>query len=204
MEKTAQISTLIDVIYDEGMSTDRGRNATTKLATLGRPALEALIDAPERPTKQHPRDVAESFVAAYCEFAKIIPDVLVDSLEAGRIQPWIAYSALGYAKGERSRQVLLQGLQASHPIVREQAVEALIRRGEKDSVPSILGALRDRSDSVKSTIVFAMGKLARLRRPEAVPLLERIVNNKSMQRHSPGTIRAAKRVIELIQQKAGG
>jgi HEAT repeat protein len=143
----------------------------------------------------------ESIICAYSEFAKTSTDVLLEFLEAGRIQPWMAYIALGYAEGERSRQVLLSGLHDSYPTVREQALHSLIRRGEQDSAAPILAALRDRSSSVKSIVVFAMQKLGRLRRPEALPSLERIVNNKSMQRHSPGTVEAAQRVIDLIRQK---
>jgi HEAT repeat protein len=199
--KQARIAALIDTIYQAGMYTDAGSKAIFELASLGRLAFESLIEAPDRPTEQHPRDLMESIIAAYCEFAKTSPDVLLEFLEAGRIQPWMAYIALGYAQGERSRQVLLNGLQDSSPNVREQALHSLIKRGEQDSIAAILAALRDRSDSVKSMVVFAMRKLGRLRRPEALPLLERVVNNKSMQRHSPGTVEAAERVIELIRQK---
>ena len=200
----ARIAALIDAIYQNSMYRNAGSKAIRELATLGRPAFQALVEAPDRPTKQHPRDLWESIICAYSEFARTIPDVLIEFLEAGRIQPWIAYIALGYAPGERSRQVLLQGLQDSTPIVREQALDALIRRSERSSVPAILAALRDRSDSIKSTVVFAMSQRAMLRQPAALPLLERVVNNKSMQRHSPGTVRAAQRVIELIQQKKRG
>ncbi|HVW00403.1 MAG TPA: HEAT repeat domain-containing protein [Planctomycetaceae bacterium] len=203
MTKKARIAALIETIYQDGMYTEQGRDATRELATLGRPALEALVDAPERPTKQHPRDLMESIINAYCEFAKHIPDVLVGFLEAGRIQPWMVYSALGYAQGERSRQALLIGLQDSYPIVREQALQALIQRREESSVPAIIEALRDRSSSVKSMVVFAMSERAMFRRPEALPLLERIVSSKSMQRHSPGTVEAAKRVIASIRKKSG-
>lgn len=204
MTKKAQIAALIDAIYQAGMYTEQGRDATLELATLGRPALEGLIDAPERPTQQHPRDLMESIINAYCEFAKTIPDVLVEFLDAGRVQPWMGYCALGYATGERSRQALLKGLQDSFPIVRERALHALIQRREESSVPAIIAALRDRSTSVKSLVVFAMRRLSMLRRPEALPLLERIVRSKSMQRNGPGTLEAAQRVIELIQQRKRG
>jgi hypothetical protein len=203
MKKPSRINALIEAIYQDGMYTHAGSNAIRELATLGRPALEALIDAPGRPTQQHPRDLLESIIGAYCEFAKHIPDILVEFLEAGRIQPWMVYSALGCAQGERSRQALLIGLQDSCPIVREQALQALIQRREESSVPAIIEALRDRSSSIKSLVVFAMSERAMFRRPEALPSLERIVSSKSMQRHSPGTVDAAKRLVAAIRKKFG-
>lgn len=65
----------------------------------------------------------------------------------------------------------------------------------------LIERLNDRSDMVRTAIVQAMKSHQNLRRPEALPLLNRLIENKSIQKYSPGTLETAIEVVRLISDE---
>ena len=153
-----QIRRLVKDIYKKGESSEEGLAAIKTLATMGEPALREMISSMAHPPKSdlHPIDLWESIHRVFWEFARVIPDCVMDLMDEGTLSPAYGYSALGGARGLRSIDVLIAGLKHKAPVVRWIAAEALIHRGVKATVPALLAALRDRSDSVKWAVVLAM------------------------------------------------
>jgi hypothetical protein len=58
--------------------------------------------------------------------------------------------------------------------------------------------LRDRSHTIKAAVVQAMKTDRIYRRPEAIPLLERITTDRSVRQHSPGLWEDAGTVVERM------
>lgn len=168
-----------------------------ELAAGGEAALDAFLSIDCYPQSTlHPRDMADLVSDVFGEFAKRWPDAVIDSLE--QIGESQTYWALGSAKGQRSIDVLIEGLKAKNQYSRWAAAESLIRRRSKRAVPALTAALKDRSSFVKSAIVQAMESNQIFRCAEALPALRRIVASRSMQKNSPGTWKSAKEVVKLI------
>lgn len=148
----------------------------------------------------HSRDLAETLIEVIGRFAKIIPDVVLDRFEAGDLGEFETYWALGSGSGERSIDVLIAGLTSKDKFCRWAAAESLIQRKSKRATPALIEALKDRSPDVKFAVVQTMQKRKELRRPEALPALQKIVASKSIRQHSPGLHKAADAVIKMIER----
>jgi HEAT repeat protein len=122
-------------------------------------------------------------------------------MEKRALSPLVGYWALSAAKGARSIDVLIGGLQSHDAQVRWAAAEALIARRVKRAVPALVEALKDRSSSLQMTIVLAMQSGGMYRRPEAIPALERILANQRIRKSSPGLWQAAAELIRKIKPK---
>jgi hypothetical protein len=196
-----RIRRLIEVVYQQGESSEAGLTAIKTLAKMGEPALREMISSMANPPNSdlHPIDLWESVHRVFWEFARIIPDCVMDLMDEGTLSPAYGYLALGDARGPRSIDVLVTGLKNMDPLLRWLAAEALVRRRVERAVPALLEALRDRSDSVKSTVVFAMQSHRMYRRPEAIPALKQILANQRIRKSSPGIWQAAAELIKRIK-----
>jgi HEAT repeat protein len=202
----SRIRSLIEAVFQNGVYSHEGLQAIQELAGLGEPAVDLMLHALKRPPKSdlHPKDLSDSIQAIFCEFARIVPDKLVDELEQGVSDDFLIYWALGYAKGDHSLKALIAGLNARNQWARWAAVESLLRRKSKKAIPALIATLRDRSHMVKFSIVSAMKSRPDYRRPEALPLLERIVNSKAVRKQSLGLWNVSQSVIELIHKETMG
>jgi hypothetical protein len=198
-----QIRRLIEKIYQQGEYHADGRAAMKALAAMGEPGLRVMLSSLANPPKsdQHPIDLWESIQSTFGEFARTVPDSVIDSMEEGALAPFVGHRALGTARGARSIDVLIGGLKHKDPQVRWAAAEALVARRVKRAVPALLEALKDRSTWVQSTIVFAMQSHRMYRRPESIPALERILANQRIRESSPGLWRAAAELLQRIEAK---
>ncbi len=189
-------------IFEHGCYSKAGRDATEALVDGGELALDAFmdVDGDYPQSSLHPRDLADTISGVFCEFAKRWPDAVIDRLE--QIGECQTYWALGSAKGQRSIDVLIEGLNARDQYSRWAAAESLIRRKNKRAVPALTAALKDRSSLVKSAIVQAMKSNRLFRSEEALSALRRIIANKSMQTHSPGICQTAKEVVKRIEAES--
>lgn len=115
------------------------------------------------------------------QFSKAIPDVALDRFESGKLDEF----ATCWALGSGSSDVLISGLKSKEKFCRWAAAESLIRRNSLRATSALLEALKDRSSDVKFAVVSTMQKRKRLRRPEAIPALKRIVASKAVQKNSP-------------------
>src|SRR5262245_19827862 len=194
----------IETIYRQGESHADGRAAMKALVAEGEPALRAMLASLANPPKsnQHPRDLWDSIQSTFGGFARTVPDSVIDAMEKGTLSPFVGLWALRAAKGARSIDVLIAGLQHKDAQVRWAAAEALVARRAKRAIPALLEALKDRSTSVQATIVFAMQSQAMYRRPEAIPALERILSHQRIRKSSPGLWRAAAELLRQIKPKS--
>jgi hypothetical protein len=197
------IDRLIEVVFRHGAFEWDGRRAIERLAAIGDPAIDAMLDAVQHPPPSdlHPIDLRDSILAFFSTMARTLPGRLVDLLSTWR-DPTMLYWALGEAEDRGSLDALIAGLRHENAIARWAAVESLIRRRDRRAVPAVIGALKDRSHTVKATVVQTMETNRLYRRPEAIPLLERIVANKTICKHSPGLWATAGAVLERI--RSGG
>lgn len=83
---------------------------------------------------------------------------------------------------------------ASRPAARDQ--KEIERTG-----PGVLEGLRHRSHNVKMAAVSAMATNKKLRTQGAIPLLERIVDNDTIQRRAPELRTAAKKVLQQTRRE---
>lgn len=191
-------------IYEHGCYSNAGRDAIAELAKGGKTALETFLKSSHLASSStlHPRDLQDTYVSVLGEFARQNPQLLIDQLESGTDSEIDIYWALGCATDVRSIDVLIAGLQSKEMWARWSAAESLIRRNCERAAEPLLQRLKDRSEFVKSSIVQAMLANSWLRHPQALPLLERLVASKSIQKNSPGTAQSASRLIELIKNEA--
>ena len=197
---------LIRTIFRHGGYCKTGRDAIVELAMAGDSALDAFLKAQKKPLKSdlHPRDLYDTVSQVFGEFARQNPDTLIDRFESGEIDEFSVYWALGSAKGQRSIDVLIAGLKSKEKYCRWAAAESLIRRECKQSARILIEGLTDRSSLVKSVIVQAMKSNKIFRLPEALPALQRMIDSKSIQKHSPGIYNTAKEVVSLIRSEMAG
>lgn len=182
-----------------------GQRAITALVKGGRRALDAFLAARMNPphSELHGRDLAETLIMVLGQFAREIPDEVLDRFEAGAIDEFELYWALGIGRGRRSIEVLIDGLKSKHRFCRWAAAESLIQRRSKPAIPALIAALKDRSPDVKFAVVHAMRKWKDLRRPEALPALRRILASPSIRAHHPGLHRYAAEVVRRIECEPG-
>ena len=188
-------------IYRYGGYRSEGQHAISALVESGEPAFDAFLVAREQPPESdiHGRDLAETMIDVIGQFSKSIPDVVLDRFESGELDEFETYWALGSGSGDRSIDVLINGLKSKEKFCRWAAAESLIRRKSRRATPALLDALKDRSSDVKFAVVSTMQKWKQLRRPEAIPALKRIIASKAILKHSPGLHKAAVAVIKLIK-----
>jgi HEAT repeat protein len=198
-----QVRRLIEKVYQHGESHPDGRAAIKALAAAGEPALRAMLSSLANPprSEQHPIDLWDSIQSSFNEFARTVPDSVIDSMEEGTLAPFVGHWALGAARGARSIDALIGGLKHKDAQVRWAATEALVARRVKRAIPALLEALKDRSTAVQATIVFAMQSHRMYRRPEAIAALERILANRRIRKSSPGLWRATAELIRQIKLK---
>ena len=198
-----KIRKLIAEIFQKGEYAADGRRAIKELAAFGEPAVREMLSALIKPPKTdlHPRDVWDSISSSFSEFARTVPDSLLKLLDKGAVDPGLIYWGLGSAKARPSLDALIAGLKHKNQYVRWLAAESLIRRRDKRAVPALVKALGDRSTSVKSSVVSAMKSNRMYRTPEALPLLQRIVDNKMIRRQSPGLWREAQMLLQRMGPK---
>jgi hypothetical protein len=196
-------SGLIAAIYRHGEFRPAGQRAIAKLVQGGRRAFRALLAARRDPppTELHGRDLAESLILVLGQFAREIPDEVLDRFEAGEIDEFELYWALGMGRGQRSIDVLIAGLKSKNRFCRWAAAESLIQRRSRRAIPALIDAVNDRSPDVKFAVVYAMQKRKALRRPEALPGLQRILASPTIRKHHPGLHRYAEDVVRLIESE---
>lgn len=199
-----QIRRLIETVYQKGQYREDGLRAIKRLAAMGEPALREMVRSLANPPKnnQHPVDLWETIQHVFCDFARTIPDSIMNSMDDGILSPLHGYFALSAAKGKRSIDVLVAGLKHKDPQARYAAASALVQRRNKRAVPALLDALKDRSDEVKSTVLFAMRSNRMYRRPEAIPGLRRILANTKIRKSCPGMWQTAADLLRRIDTTA--
>lgn len=197
-------SQLIAAIYQDGCSRAEGRRAIKSLVKGGKSAFDAFLVARRQPppSQMPSRDLYETVVEVIGRFAKDFPDVVIDRFDAGDLEEFETYWALGTGTGERSISLLIAGLKSKDKFCRWAAAESLIRRKSRRAIPALTDALRDRSAIVKLTVVLSMQKWQAMRRPEALPTLQRIAASEAIRQHSPGLRKAAEDAIQLIESEA--
>lgn len=202
-----KIRRLIETAYRKGDFSAEGKRAIDELTALGEPGLESVLqfldDPPE--TELHVRDVADTVNSIFADFARTIPDNLIECMRQGRLPADTVFWALAHARGAQTIDELIEGLKHREPGARWAAAEALVQRRSKRAVGPLLERLRDRSSSVRVVVVWAMYGNKMYRRPEALPALEKIVASKAVQKHSVGLLRTTREVIKKIrrEQRAG-
>ena len=191
---------LICTIYQHGSYCKPGQDAVAELVAGADSSLGAFVFALQDPPRSdlHPRDLHDTISDVFWEFARQDPNGLIDRLD--QIGEFRVYWALGAAKDKRSFETLITGLKSKDVYNRWAAVESLIRRKCQEAVDPLLAMLNDRSSTVKGRIVFAMKSSRMLRRTNAIPGLNRLIANKSLQKHSPGIVSAAREVLKMIKQ----
>lgn len=195
-----EIETLVETLYRHGTEDNEGRQAMKRLAQLGEPAFKAINESVAHPPKSdlHPFDLRDVVTMFYYELARSRPSVLLKAIS--QEPPCdLYYAALGSASDEQSFKVLLEALKHRNAYVRSSAADALIQRRDKRAVPALIDTLRDRSRKVKSPIIWAMEEDEIYRRPEAVPLLERVVASASLRKSAPGLWEKARNLIARIK-----
>jgi len=194
---------LIAIIYRYGCYQSEGQKAIQALVEGGESAFDVFQSIRQDPpaSEIHERDLAETFIAVIGRFAAKIPNVVLDRFEAGELEAFETYWALGIATDCRSIDVLISGLKHKDQFCRWAAAESLIQRKSNRATDALLDSLKDRSADVKFAVVSAMRKRRDLRRPDALPALRRIVSSKANMRHSPGMVKCAEEVVSLIQQE---
>jgi hypothetical protein len=195
---------LIRTIYERGCYSDAGRDAIAELVNGGEPALDAFLQAQDHTLQSnlHGRDLSDTISDVYSEFARQVPDALIDRFESGMIGAFRVFWALGSATGERSIDVLVAGLNSKEKWSRWAAAESLILRKCIRAVGPLIDRLNDRSTLVRFVVVEAMRSNRKFRCPEALPALERLIASKSIQKRSPGTFKMAKEVVRLIKNES--
>lgn len=203
----SQVAELIEVVFRKGAYLKENERTVRRLAKLGRPALDALLELLKRPPKieMDPRDFLDSVGSFLSAIARTDPDAVVDRLDDLLDQgpTWLyVYDALGNAKGRRSLDALIAGLKDESQYARDAAARALVKRKSKKAISALIEALRDRSNTVRWTIVTAMVNDQMYRRPEAAPLLQRIASNKSVLKNNPLLAEKARQLSERIERKS--
>jgi hypothetical protein len=195
-----EIDRLIGRVVRYGAFSAEGRRAIERLAAIGAPAIDgmrAILEHPP-PTDLHPIDLSDSVLAFFAALARSMPGKLIELLPTWP-DPVMLYWALGQADDRDSLVALIDGLRHKNLYVRWAAAESLVRRRDPRSVPALIGVLKDRSGLVRMTVVQAMETNRMYRRPEAIPLLERIVANRTVRKHSPGLWAKAGAILERIR-----
>lgn len=197
----AEIDSWIQIILQQGAFDDDGQRAIKRLASVPGPAVDAMIEALQRgpESSRHPMDQVDAVTCFFCAMAPKVPDKLIHLLDQA-FDPVMIYSALAHSRSRRSSAALIAGLKHENPYARWAAAESLVKHRSKRAVSALLNALADRSHMVKWSVMNAMLTNRMYRKPEAVPMLQRIVSNKAVRRHSPHMGESAARLIEQIER----
>lgn len=191
---------LIQEIYIDGVQSQSGIRSIKELSLHGEKGVDAMIFVLEYPptTSLSSHDLVDAISEIFWALARDNSDHLIDAMLEGRLGKTWCYSALGNATSDRSIDVLVNGLSEQESMLRWLCVEALIQRKQERTIGPLVERLKDRSELVKSSIVTAMKDHQWLRTPDALPLLQKIRENKSITKNSPGTWKCAGKVIEMI------
>lgn len=191
---------LIQEIYVDGVQSQSGIRAVKELSLYGEKGIDAMIFALEYPptTSLSSRDLMDAISEIFWALARDNSDYMIDAMLEGSLSKTWCYPALGNATSDRSIDVLVNGLSEQESMLRWLCVEALIQRKHERSIGPLVERLKDRSELVKSSIVTAMKDHQWLRSPDALSLLQKIRENKSITKNSPGTWKCAGEVIDLI------
>ena len=191
---------LIQGIYVDGVQSQSGIRAVKELSLYGKEGVDAMILALEYPptTSLSSRDLMDAISGIFWALARDNSDYMIDAMLEGSLSKTWCYPALGNATSDRSIDVLVNGLSEQESMLRWLCVEALIQRKQERSIGPLVERLKDRSELVKSSIVTAMKDHEWLRCPDALPLLQKIRENISITKNSPGTWKCAGEVIDLI------
>jgi hypothetical protein len=191
----------IAALYRHGEYSPEGQRAIARLIKGGRRALEAFLAARKDPppSELSGRDLHEALILVLGQFAREIPDQVLDRFEAGEIDEFELYWALGMGRGRRSIDVLIDGLKSKQRFCRWAAAEALIQRRSRKALPALIASLKDRSPDVKFAVVSAMRRWRELRRSSALPALRKIVASQLTRQHHPGLHRYAAEMIQRIE-----
>lgn len=195
---------LIRTIFEAGSYSEAGREAIGELVATGEVGLDTFLTSLKSipPSNLHPRDLHDTISHVYGEFAIHCAEAFIDRFEAGRIDEFNAYWALGAAKGRRSIDILIAGLKSKEKFIRWAAAESLIQRRSKRAVKPLIGLLNDRVQMATGTIVEAMRLDRIFRHHDALPALGRLITKKSIQKRSPGLVERATEVIMLIKSES--
>lgn len=202
--KSAELNAMIKTIYAKGSYSPEGQTAIRTLCQRGVDGLEAMLDSTQRvpPSDLHPRDLWDTVSDVYWHFAAVISEELIARMDDERLGRAQAYWALGNAKDQHSIDVLIEGVRDRSMWNRWCAVESLLRRKPKRAIHALVGRLKDRSSLVKASIVQNMMSSHWLRCPEAIPLLRKLADSKTTQKHSPGTWEMAGKILNEMGVKS--
>lgn len=179
--------------------------AVEKLLAAGDAGLQAVLAGPTKvPKDVHGRDVCDGLGNIAWLIAKRDPQPILAELERSPNRNMMLVSALRAAKCDASVKALIDAMSDRNQYVRWAAVEALIARKAKAAKPVLIKAILDRSSMVCFSVVDAINKLDVFRDPVALPNLRRLLTQKRVKQHSPGTWQRAQEAVARLEQESQG
>ena len=162
----------------------------------GRQQIDLTLPQQERLTDSARPDVASE--AYWVDRAEEVMDQMQGGDQANDAEP-TSTEADREAPGQTQRESRPHAVKparkrAPRPAARDQ--KEIERTG-----PGVLEGLRHRSHTVKLAAVSAMATNKKLRTQGAIPLLERIVDNETIQRRAPELRTAAKKVLQQTRRE---
>lgn len=146
--------------------------APARLLSLGQPALDRLLDAPDGvffPTDTDSRDYGMNRHHAIAAFAKADMERVLSAMKERK---WtnlaVTLSGVGLVRDARVVPFLINTYADPAPMSRERAIDYLGCQRNPLATTTVLRALRDRSSEVRLTAIRALGQIGDPRTVEAV------------------------------------
>jgi hypothetical protein len=159
-----ELRALLHVMFPE--------TAASALLSLGQPALDSLLDAPDGlffPTYMDWRDYGINRKHAIAAFAKADMDRVLSAMKKRK---WtdlaVTLSGVGLVQDARVVPFLVNAYADPAPMRRERAIAYLGCQRDPRATETVLRALRDRSSEVRLTAIRALGQIGDLRTVEPV------------------------------------
>lgn len=181
----------------------RPSSAVETVVRAGAAGLEAVLAGPTTyPDGTDPRDVFDGLQTLVWLMARLDPQPILDELERSPQRNFMLVAALGNAKGKASANALINAMSDKDPFVREAAARALISRKVIAAKPALIKSILDRSSTVVFIVVDAINKLDVFRDPAALPNLRRLLTQKRVKKHSPGTWKRAQEAVTRLERES--
>lgn len=163
--------------------------------TIGVDELDAALD---RLNHARDRDDHHRLLGELAPIASRHVDQIAAAFNTDKFPRFnVTWSLIGNCDGDAVK-LFCQALQDSDKYVRWAASEALSKCDHERAILALVSALKDRSTLVKAVAITAMKR----HKPQAaVGQLQKIVDSKHMQKHSPGIVKDAS--IALASIKGG-
>lgn len=187
------------------LACEHNTRAIAALVSLGRPALDRLLDAVARradvPSLLGPREKEEALVDAVVAFAQRDLDAVLEGVEARGLQDdFTALWALGCVADPRVVPLLLRNLASKDSTTRWMAACGLARQRDTRATDALVRALKDRASDVRCEAAEGLGNIGDSR---AIGALEDAARSKYALR-SLGFARAVGEALDALRHGARG